>query len=81
MNLHLTLSSTNKTNMKKPTLAETFSHIVEEDLSKEKEILQSILSSDFEKWYRTEFKKFLISNGDSPTREKILADIKELFKV
>jgi len=67
--------------MKKPTLAETFSHIVEENQSKEKEILQSILSSDFEKWYRTEFKKFLFNSGESPTREKILADIKELFKV
>lgn len=67
--------------MKKPTLAESFSMIVEEDLSKEKEILQSILSSDFEKWYRTDFKKFLFQVGDSPTREDMLKDIKRIFKV
>jgi hypothetical protein len=74
-------SGKDKPKMKKPSLAESFSRIVEEGLSKEKEILQSILSLDFESWYRKEFKNFLSSDGKSPTKEQILNDIKKLFKV
>lgn len=79
MSTLLTISSTS--NMNNNSLHKAFTSVITENMEKERNILNTLVSHDFDKWYEKDFLDFVKGETNAPSREQILKDIKDLFKV